>query len=68
MQEGPDKQGHAERARRYRELSEKAEISAEAMPTLELREGYWKLASDWRALAARVEELAGLPPQSRRKP
>lgn len=47
-----------ERAKRYRELSERAAKAAQSMPTLELQAGYLKLAHDWDALALEAEEAA----------
>ena len=56
-----------QRLARYLQLSERAREKAELMPTLDLREGYLKLARDWRALAEEIERKAGLPPRSKVK-
>jgi hypothetical protein len=54
-----------QRMARYLQLSQRAREKAELMPTSDLREGYLKLARDWRALAEDVERKAGLLPKRR---
>lgn len=55
-----DHESVEQRLSRYRQLSEQARQKAELMPTLDLREGYLKLARDWRALAEDIERRVGL--------